>query len=221
MTILLISFYSYTFSIGQNQPNASRRRGRRNYLDANYKREFEKVLETWCDPMNLNISDALLCLNRIRQFDQNFPLGKRTDCARDEVVDFHVFWQFDEGEILLRTLKLNVMSFLVTQNLNCSKLVLWTLSNFPHAILSEIMHDFVYYVKNNNIEMRTFDLDELCSEASRIGAHFANAHICTSKIIRRIRFMRSQVGYSDFVRFILLDIYGGKEIKDTFQRESN
>lgn len=124
---------------------------------------------------------------------------------------YHTFWQIGDWNELkknfyLRTLKLNIMSYLSTQNLCCTQLLVWTLNDFPLEIKDYLTKTFSYYIKDKNIEFKTFDLKELCS--TRYESSFINHTVCLSESDSNLTEYKL-IGLSDFIRFFVLDIYGG------------
>lgn len=173
-----------------------------------YKLIFEKIIEKWCDPRNLSLN--YVCLNRINELDRKFNDNFKKICSNDEKILFHTFWQFgNESSFHFRVLKLNIMSFLTTQNLNCSKLILWTLNNFPLSIKADIFKTFELYVKSQLLEFKIFDLKELCYQARHKNTHFGKSSICIFSHKLSYFKIYNIVWLSDLVRFFVLDIYGG------------
>lgn len=177
----------------------------------NYNLNFERIIAKWCDPKNLSLNYE--CLKRVNELDQQLDGNIKPVCSNNDKIIFHTFWQFKtDSSFHFRVLKLNVMSFLTTQNLDCSKLILWTHDSFPLSINSKILSIFKFYVKKLVLELRKFDLNELCNKARNKNAHFAKSSICINRNHQNYSEVSNLVGLSDLVRFFVLDIYGGKII---------
>ena len=174
----------------------------------NYNLNFERIIEKWCDPKNLSLNYE--CLNHVNELDRQLNNNIKPFCSNNDKLIFHTFWQFKkESSFYFRVLKLNVMSFLTTQNLDCSKLILWTHDSFPLSVKSKILSIFKFYVKILVLELRKFDLNELCHIAREKKSHFAKSSICINRNHQNYSNVFNMVGFSDLVRFFVLDIYGG------------
>lgn len=193
------------------------------YVHLNYRKQFDDLLVKSCNPSDLFTN--YICLNEMYKFDEKFKIADwRLDCTHDERrrILFHTYWQLDDSVGLdgveFRMLRLNIMSFLATQNSTCSTLIFWMSSDFPESFRVKILQIFAYYVRNGRLQLRSFNFDDLCFEASSHRTYFARSHICTSKLfIHRIqfafyKFSYSVIDFSDMARFIILDIYGGKPV---------
>lgn len=191
-------------------------------INKKFKQEFDKVVRKFCDSVNLRLVN-FSCLIQLNKLDKKytqikFELGDSYhpshECLNRPKLNYHTFWNIENGGIWsaksskfsLRMLKLNVMSFLATQNLFCSKLLIWKLETFPTLYESEILNSFGYYIRNDVIELRTFDVNELC-KASNL-SHFVKSGICTVDGSAGMSFLFS-ISLSDFVRFFVLDLFGG------------
>lgn len=173
-----------------------------------YKNDFERVVSKWCDARNVSLN--YICLNRVNELDRTSNSFIKPVCSNEDKIVFHTFWQFgSDSSFYMRVLKLNVMSFLSTQNLDCSKLILWTLNSFSPSIKSNILSIFDYYVRSRVLEVRQFDLKELCREARDRKSHFAKSSVCLFSNKQDYSDIYNMVGFSDLIRFFVLDIYGG------------
>lgn len=187
-------------------------------INLNYQLEFELALNKSCNPKNLTLNN--FCLSEIHKIDTKFAtLKKKTiknytkssECqTKNETLNFHTFWQLNASSSLgFRMLNLNVMSFLATQNLECSKLTLWVLEHFPKQLRQQLISKFTYYLDTNVFEIRNLKIDELCTLAIREQTNFAKSQIC-SKIVNSAEIRNKHlISLSDFVRFFVLDIFGG------------
>ena len=116
----------------------------------------------------------------------------------------HVYWTIKEESLKFdRVLRLNLMSYLGTQDLEETKLIVWKLESFPKDLEDKIIKDFKFYIDNNMIELKLFNLTEFCTEDSIL----EKTGICKNKNKNFIHFKSASL--SDFVRFVVLLKYGG------------
>ena len=102
---------------------------------------------------------------------------------------------------------LNIRSFIATQNLCCVKLLLWRLAEFSPSILDELNDAFAAYIKRGVIEIRLFDMATICRGKRTF---LAKKPFCKGKKHELKSLIRYKiVGLSDFVRFVVLDLYEG------------
>ncbi|CAF1113142.1 unnamed protein product, partial [Brachionus calyciflorus] len=135
--------------------------------------EFHKINKNECDPRPNNITYTK-CLNALKNLHINFTKLKRKKCSKclyidnqKQIVYHHTFWQMETQDknylhIQIRMLKLNLMSYLSTQNLCCTKFILWKLSTFSKLIEQKISSQFSKWMKNSQLEIKTFNLEKLC-----------------------------------------------------------
>jgi hypothetical protein len=133
-----------------------------------WKTRFFNLTRSHCDARAIK---QPACLSRIRQFDQNLNLQTFTDlkcseCLQNEPKFLHqTFAHANDNfrkEMILRLLKLNIMSFLATRNLCCTKLIVWTLSDFYMEISVGLIKTFSHYISVDNLEVKEFNLSALC-----------------------------------------------------------
>jgi len=96
------------------------------------------------------------------------------------------------------------MSFLSTQNLCCCKLLLWKVRKFSKNKQNILKLKYKQYFDANYFEFKEFNIELLCSKTFT----FKKYKICNSKRKRSYDSIKT-VSLTDFVRFFLLDIYGG------------
>ena len=173
---------------------------------------IEPILDKDCNPNLLNISEQ--CLNSMKKIDRFETLkiinNQRLnyDFKYRSILKYHhVFWAISaKTSNLGRVLKLNLISYLGTQNLVETKFILWKLENFPKDLEEEIVKKFKFYIDNNMIELKIFDLTEFCTKNSLL----ERSGNCKDILNFRNSIINSNaVGLSDFVRFIVLLKYGG------------
>ncbi len=198
-----------------------------NFTNYKFNKKLNDILEFECDSNNLKI--GLECLNKLKNYDNQLNLvsynniNNKNNCDKclvylnnlkneteQYIIYHHTFWQiksFDplKDEFNLRTLNLNIMSYLTTQNLCCTRLLFWKLDEFPVQIEKYLRKTYSDYFLNETIQIKTFDLNELCNYEI---SSFYNRKLC--KYATNIELSKSSlVSLSDLVRFIVLDIYGG------------
>jgi len=149
-----------------------------------------------CDVKQLKLNESCL---------QKASMSINNDCSEcNQIIYYHTIWQIESerDDFQFRVLNLNIMSYLVSQSNCCSKFILWKLRSFPKC-----KEDFInskYSIFKKNIEIKLFDLNELCSKS----LSFKNHDICTNKNMVLLNTL-SSIEISDFVRFFLLEIYPG------------
>lgn len=175
--------------------------------------KFEQILNEECNVVN--VKPTMKCLNSLKNLDYQRKKAKYksrcNECVMNNnsfIIYHHTFWQIDEGSLNIndiRILKLNIMSYLFTQNLCCTKFILWKLDNFPVEFENEIKIMFDHYIKLAIIQIKTFDLKNICRMYKSI---FIDSLVCELNILNDI-ISHNYVGLSDFVRFVVLDILPG------------
>ncbi|KAK9765256.1 hypothetical protein K7432_006549 [Basidiobolus ranarum] len=121
------------------------------------------------------------------------PKNNENICSADEPsMLFHIFWRGPFTDKIALTVK----SFLYTQPLECSKLVIWLheWGTAEQLLENEFSKPFLDFPARL-IEFKRWNLDTILS----LSPDFAN--VKTQKI--------NTVGYSDMVRFLVLHVYGG------------
>ena len=194
-------------------------------LNATRIEEFDTILRTEC-PVESN-EYPLKCLHSLKNYDQKHGIlrlktdaEKCNDCLyyhKDNaltmnklVIYHHTFWQLNKintsvDSFNMRVLKLNIMSYLTTQNSCCTRFIFWKLPEFPAEFLGEIELTFAHYIASKQVQIRTFDLVELCSsefssfQASKLCSWYKYADLSQNGL----------VSLSDLVRFVVLELYGG------------
>ena len=195
-------------------PNSSNEVEHLREINKDYVKQLDKLLKTSCNPKKLTNTD---CLNDLNRLEKEIN-GKKSslkqyhpslECANKSKLLFHSFWSISSGlysrrasEFSMRVLKLNVMSFLATQNLDCSKLILWTLDSFPDKYREEIYTMFGKYFTSDTIGIQIFNVEALCrlSLWSQNG-EFQKSGICLNKDSPWFA-VKSKVAFSDLGIFI-------------------
>jgi hypothetical protein len=154
---------------------------------------FNNLIKNYCPVADNNISYS--CLEKLNQFKiepndyQNLP-----------VILYHSFWKIDESKPYhIRVLILQILSYLTTQDLAKTKLVLWVQNEFSENVNKTLTSKFGYFISDRNIEVRVLNTTDLCST----GLYKAHFDTCVSTN------NSNSVAFSDFIRFLVLYKYGG------------
>jgi hypothetical protein len=103
----------------------------------NRVREFKHLNQMYCDPRAKELD--LGCLEKLSEFDEKISKVDANTSACDKclrtnkknfTIFHHTFWQLndiksDTSQFYRRTIFLNIMSYLSTQNLCCTKFLFW------------------------------------------------------------------------------------------------
>lgn len=193
-----------------------------------FKKEFDSIIDKHCDSRDNKL--GLSCIQQIHKLDKSIEekrnksrqrfhecsdcIYKKLGSGKYEKVFFyhHTFWQIgdDSNAFNKRALRLQIMSFLATQNLCCTRLIVWKLSSFGPQLEKELRREFKYYIEKKSLVIKLFDFEELCAfddDKSGFYSMFANHVVCKTK--PALERESALVALSDFVRFFVLDIYGG------------
>lgn len=177
---------------------------------------FKTTIQFDCDSKKFELNES--CLLKLEQLD-SYNLGQNDWCdkcffypnmTKPTKVYHHTFWHFDQFDYnnnqhknRLRMINLNLMSYLATQNLCCTKFIFWKLINFPMQLEKLIREFFSYYINKDIIEIRTFSVEEFCQSG------FFKRTICSGKPNYPGLNGHYLVAFSDMVRFAVLDKYPG------------
>ena len=217
----IILIITYNFNISQNILDTKKIISlivtKTSINDENFKAnlaEFKSIMKKDCYP-KLNTKNRENCIKKLLYFDKyliNQKRKKRLDetegCDKclsisneKKTVYYHVFWQLAQHEAnKIRMIKLNIMSYLATQNLCCSKFILWKLDEFPSLVYQDLNKTFSYYLNKNILEIKTFSIKEFCDSG------FFKRGVCSSQTSLNSKYL---VALSDLVRFVVLDKYPG------------
>ena len=178
--------------------------------------KFKRIIQHNCSPREFKI-EREKCINEILKFDEHLINPNRTNKVLNEsegcdkcfyalnnekkFVYYHTFWQIHETETeRFRLIKLNLISYLATQNLCCTKFILWKLDEFPQSMHQRLNKTFSYYIKNGVLELKTFRIGDYCERG------FFKRGVCNATHSLNAKY---RVSLSDLVRFVVLDHYGG------------
>ena len=185
---------------------------------------FKSIIQTDCNATQYKIERG--CLDKLSHFDKFLLSENRTkpnlndvECINecqimyslnDSKVYYHTFWHFEIFNISseadkyrLRMINLNILSYLATQNLCCTKFIIWKLDKFSVDLEALIVRMFRFYIDQGLIEIKTFLVEEFCAHG------FFKKGVCDQKGSYRTLNERYLVSVSDLIRFAVLDKYGG------------
>jgi hypothetical protein len=155
---------------------------------------FDKLIKEQCPTQNLNISYK--CLEKLNEF----KVEAKDYSIEDKVFLFHTFWKVNESlPHHKRVLVLQILSFLATQDLRQSTLIIWLQDPFSDNVNKTLTKKFTNYLKNGIIVVRLLNFKELCSN----GLFKQRYEACISSN------NKNSVAFSDFIRFLVLYKYGG------------
>ena len=183
----------------------------------NHSDEFRNLIEKYCNTRNDKL--GFECIEKLGELDKRISKQSTGFNPCDKCLKFnnetltiyhHTFWQLNElksetSMFYRRTIFLNIMSYLTTQNLCCTKFIFWKLKEFPQIIEEDIRKTFAYYINKQIIEVKLFNLTELC--ASQMSS-FNKSQLCIQSKDKSLA-GQHMISLSDLVRFVVLDIYGG------------
>jgi hypothetical protein len=184
-----------------------------------YKQEFDAIIQSNCSTQDKHV--VANCLGSVYNLDLKIKsergdaFDRCADCLYQEETKekvffyHHTFWQLSDSgsEFHKRVLNLQIVSFLATQNLCCSRLIVWKMGSFGTELEISLRKKFEHYLTSESLIFKEFKLEKICSyDKSGLYSSFRDHKICQEKQ----KFVpKNLVSYSDFVRFIVLDVYGG------------
>jgi hypothetical protein len=122
--------------------------------------------------------------------------------VQNKTIYYHTYWNLEKYKSLhFRIMKLNILSYLATQNLNETKLIIWREAKFDDLVLEELRKEFTVFFETNTIEIRRLDFEDFCSNGLFKSYHKPCMHYGKNP--------SNFVAYSDFVRFLVLYKYSG------------
>lgn len=180
---------------------------------------FERILDEFCDPSSL--TNSYSCLAKVNEYEKNLTRSKHkcSPCLvyskesqryEKKFIYHHTFWQINQNNFVeayqKRVLFLNLMSYLATQNLCCTKFIFWKLKQFPKTLENQIRDRFKTFFHTGVIKMKDFDLSDVCKTKA-----FDNHSLCLNEntYLEQNFNERNLIELSDFVRFFALDQFGG------------
>ena len=109
--------------------------------------DFDYLIKSNCPVQNNSI--AYSCLKSLSDYKI------KPKVLQNEVVYYHTFWKIDEEKSHhLPVLMLQMLSFLATQNIKKSQLIVWVQNYFNEKISKTIYNRFEIFFKENIIQIR-------------------------------------------------------------------
>ena len=190
------------------------------------KEKFKYILNEYCNAKENE--NSLTCIEKLKEFDLLFGTFKENNSKNYCTIFnyalnnnaskfyYHTFWQItnrktSNNEYFKKVMKLNIMSYLYSQNLCCSKMIVWLAFNFGEEFEKELKKTFEYFIKNDNLEFKKLDLEEICSYNDySFYSSFREHALCSKESFDKIKKLNANsVQLSDLLRFVVLDLYGG------------
>jgi hypothetical protein len=183
---------------------------------------FKSIIANECDPRNFTLKST--CLSSLKQFDVhllnlrakninvtngcdkclNFVNSETNSITQIKVL-YHTFWNLNNRGSTVRMVNLNILSYLATQNLCCSKMYIWVLEGNKAKFESFIDEKLQFSLKNGFLEVKEFTIVEFCQSG------FFKQNICANLNTSMGTF--HMISLSDLIRFAVLDKYGGINVK--------
>ena len=164
---------------------------------------FNNFVDKACPVEDLQAS--LRCLGQLADFEE---LNKEVQIENPKrIVYYHTFWsELNENETVdsveMRVRKLNIASYLATQNLLHTKLLIWNLKPMKRKLSTHFKSIFQNYLDKGIIELRSLNLTGLCSYSS---FSKIQKHVCATIDINKVK----RNAFKDLIRFLLIFNYGG------------
>ena len=195
-----------------------------NITNAPNSQEFDRIINKYCNVHNLTLDGT--CLQMLRSYDRQTdlvkPKNEKDSCnecitytnestkqTEKLIIYYHTFWQISSwskgNEYNFRVLKLNLMSYLSTQNLCCTRFILWKLNSFPESMEQKLRETFAHYISSGIVQIKTFYMEEFCND---VRSSFTRSELCRQPVTDSIT-SGNLIMLSDLVRFVVLDVYGG------------
>jgi hypothetical protein len=184
-----------------------------------WKTKFDTLVKIYC---STSFAEVKNCLSKIQQFDEQLAFNKSksprftSECLHDkktlsvQTFPHHTF--IDPAPVNLnfctRIARLHVLSFLATQNLKCTRLLIWHVKDTAQVILKSIKTEFGVNLAAGDIEFKEIDLSNPCQITN--SSVFAKHSICTRNSLKQANMsVEDQANLTNFIRFFVLDAYGG------------
>jgi hypothetical protein len=178
--------------------------------DTEFVDEIRKLCPLYKNKISINCISLLEKETGLQhKSESKFDSELLSDCSAckgmKRVINYHTFWQVNKGlsNTYHRILNLSILSYFYTQNVCCTKLNVW-LSNDPLAdnIISDLAIKYRYFIDKQFLIIKKLNVPQLCQ-----GTIFERHDVC--KASYNMKNKKKVVAYSDFVRFLLLNKYGG------------
>jgi hypothetical protein len=162
---------------------------------------FNSFIDKYCHVEDLYATTK--CLNELTNFEE---IKKPVRIENEKrLIYYHTIWPEVKLNNLidLRIRKLNVHSYLATQNLLHTKLVIWIFKPLQRNFSVKFKLMFQNYLNKKIIELKLIDLKKLCSKNLFFNTRFS---ACSSIKINETRHINAA---KDLIKFLLLNNYGG------------
>ncbi|CAF0715232.1 unnamed protein product [Brachionus calyciflorus] len=214
----LILFYIYKYLIDQQQNKGA-------YLCSidKYVSQLDLINSNQCKASNLSVTYDK-CIKVMKDLHHEFKIRfkDKQNCEQcliineqKQIIFYHTFLDVKENInasnsiFKTRLINLNLMSFLNTQNLQCSQLIYWITDRFPIELRHELELKYSKWFKNNSVQFRIFDLKKVCDDSLKSKLQYSILHTYPICQVKNQPNFGNSVTFSDFVRFIVLDVYAG------------
>lgn len=168
--------------------------------------EFNKFIDQYCPVENLYISSK--CLKELVNCQE---LSKPAIIDNEKrLLYYHTIWPELQTSAIYsidsRIRQLNVNSYLSTQNLLHTKLIIWIIKPFQRNVIMYIKSMFINFFNKKIIEIKIVNFKELCSKSFVTNSYYNS---CTS--LSELGDVEENKFYAakDFIKFLLLNSYGG------------
>jgi hypothetical protein len=122
-------------------------------FDGNIEK-FDQLVVKHCNVYQLNTT--IECLKKLEEFDTK-KVSFVFDDKKENYIYYHTFWQpVSSKSYHLRVMKLNILSYLATQNLIHTRLIIWSLKRL--SVENEIKEEFREFIKKGVIQFRLINL---------------------------------------------------------------
>jgi hypothetical protein len=154
--------------------------------------DIDDITSTYCPADKIYVTTE--CLKQL----SNFNIENIVDSTSTKTIFYHTFWEPNSmrphHEHVMR---LSILSFLATQDLNRAKFIIWSLRPLNNE--KELKNEFKKYFDTKILDFLILDFQVLCSKGL-----FKTRFVACSTLNHR-----NFVAFSDFIRFLVLYSYGG------------
>ncbi len=222
--IIFMFLYALLFTIkavgSQKSPSSSNRRSNYNFYIANQINsnnrvdvdsikyfnitEFNKFNNEYCSADDFTVISK--CLKGLANYE-DLKNSVKID-TEDKIVYYHTFWhlEFQPHENLnrldIRIMKLNIFSYLTTQNLLHTKLLVWTVKPIQRKLSMHLKSMLQNYIDKGIIEFKTVNFKKLCLKDLFFELRF---NVCSNIELDKVNI----TSFKDLLRVLLLYNYGG------------
>ena len=162
---------------------------------------FNSFIDKYCHVEDLYVTST--CLNALANFEETKKPVRIENEKR--LIYYHTMWAEVKLNNLidLRIRKLNLISYLATQNLLHTKMIIWLLKPLERTFSMKFKSMFQNYLNKKIIELKIIDFKTLCSKNLILNTRFS---VCTNIKINETHHINAA---KDLIKFLLLYNYGG------------